>query len=399
MTADVGPQVLDQVYKQMKIDREWSVRANRQFVWWGHRLAQRVWAEPPYQDEEFTLIRMHARTDVVTGFRPTPQRLGSLAALVPRASLSGLVCDPENPGRLQLACSMYVHAETQDWVRPAFALAVAMQAAEAEMLADGLAEALGATVAASSHPASGPRPKPDDMLNILTAVVVPDGAGPSAFPGDHFNLAREMMEQSLFLASGDESGLTVEFPFGGFTSLCRIQTNQPHPWFGAGLLVRLTVPAGGSSEGEPGQMEQALALNGRELDERTRTHFLGSWCPDTHGLTFRTFFPNIWSRFCPGFAPMATLGSRLRAFWAAGVFGVAWDPEATLRRKAELFEDLTDEGLAAFLAAMRGRAGEAYQADPPATPGPSPPPAKGRKAGSEGTRKGKGGKGGRKRSE
>jgi hypothetical protein len=387
MTADVGPQVLDQVYKQMKIDREWSVKANRQFVWWGHRLAQRVWAEPPYQDEEFTIIRMHARTDVVTGFRPTQQRLGSLAALVRRASLSGLVCDPENPGRLQLACSMYVHAETQDWVQPAFALAVAMQAAEAELLADGLAEALGATVAASSHPASGPRPEPDEMLNILTAVVVPDGTGPSAFPGDHFNLARGMMEHSLFLASGDESGLTVEFPFGNFTSLCRIQTDQPHPWFGAGLLVRLTVPAGGSGEGEAGQMEQALALNERELGERTQTHFLGSWCPDTHGLTFVTFYPNTWSRFCPGFAPMATLGSRLRASWAAGVFGVAWDPEATLRRKAELFQDVADADLVAFLAAMRPRAGEASQVDPPVTTEPSPPPAKGRKPAGEGKRR------------
>jgi hypothetical protein len=317
----------------MKIDREWSVNGRRQFAWWGHRLAQRIWADPPFDDEGIVITRLHARTDLINNFRPDPRRLGDLAFLMRRASLSGLVRDTRHPDRLQLACSMYAHAESSEWVQRAFSLAVACQVDEAEGLVDGLAELLGGQVAASCHPQSGPRHVPDDMLGVLTSMVIPEGAGPSAFPGPYFEQAREMMEQNCFLATGDESALTVEFPFGDFTSLCQMQTKEEHPWLGRGLLVRLTLPTGRGDDAE--RAEQALYLNGRELQELTRAHFLGSWCPSSHGLTYVTFFPNYWSRAFPGFVPLAAMGTRNRAHWAAGVFGVSWEPEATLRRKVE----------------------------------------------------------------
>jgi hypothetical protein len=339
-TADIGLRVLDHAYKQMKVDREWSANIERGFVWWGHRLAQWVWAEPCFDDDGIIIARLHARTDVLTGFAPTPEQLRALIPFLRMASLSGLVRDAEDEGRLQLACSMYVHDQTFDWVKRAFSLAVAMQAAEAELLADALAGALGARVAASAHPHSGARPEPDDMLNVLQAVVIPEGAGPSQFPGRHFLTALETMEQGGFLASGEEDALTMEFPFGDRTSLCQLTTKDRHPWLGAGLLRRLSLPLG--PDEEAARVEQALTLNEWELGELTRTHFLGSWCPDTHGLTHVTFFPNSWSGPCPGYAVMAALNSLQRARWAARLFNVAWDPEATLRRKVEQLESLTD---------------------------------------------------------
>jgi hypothetical protein len=343
MTADIGLQVLGHVFEQLKIDREWSERIERGFVWWGHRLAQRVWAEPCVDDDGIIIARLHARTDVFTGFFPTPEQLAKLLPFLQLASLSGLVHDADDAGRFQLACSMYVHDQSCEWVQRAFSLAVAMQAAEAETLADALAGGLGARVAASAHPHSGARTDPDDMLNLLRAVVIPEGAGPSQFPGTHFPTALETMERGGFLATGDESGLTVEFPFGDFTSLCRLTTEDRHPWLGAGLLARLSLPLG--TDDEAVRVEQALTLNGRELADLTRTHFLGSWCPDTHGLTYVTFFPNSWNRACPGYAPLAAISSLIRARWAAGVFEVAWDPEATLRRTVERWKALADHPL------------------------------------------------------
>ena len=106
MTGDAGPQVLKHVHEQMKIDREWSVKGRRQFVWWGHRLAQRVWADPPFEDEGMVITRLHARTDLIDDFRPDPRRLGALAAFMRLASLSGLVRDARHPDRLQLALSL-----------------------------------------------------------------------------------------------------------------------------------------------------------------------------------------------------------------------------------------------------------------------------------------------------
>ena len=43
---DAGLQVVEFVYRTMRIDEEWSIREPRGFTWWGHQLAQRVWAEP-----------------------------------------------------------------------------------------------------------------------------------------------------------------------------------------------------------------------------------------------------------------------------------------------------------------------------------------------------------------
>jgi hypothetical protein len=340
MTADIGLQVLGHVLEKMKIDREWSERIERGFVWWGHRLAQRVWAEPCFDDHGFLVARLHARTDVLTGWSPTPEQLAKLHPFLPLTSLSGLVRDARDEGRLQLACSIYVHDQTRDWAQRAFALAAALQAAEAERLADSLAGGLGARVAVSAHPHRGARPQPGDTLHVLQATAMPQGAGPSQFPGTHFLTALQLMEQGGFLATGDESALTVEFPFGDSTSLCQLTTEDRHPWLGAGLRTRLCLRLAAADEAA--RVEQALTLNGAELRTLTRTPFLGSWCPDTYGLSYVTFFPNCWSGPCPGFAPQAAIGSWQRARWAAGVFDVAWDPEATLRRKAEWWEALAD---------------------------------------------------------
>lgn len=41
-SEDVGRSVIDAVYKLMQIDARWSLRAEREFSWWGHRLKQQL---------------------------------------------------------------------------------------------------------------------------------------------------------------------------------------------------------------------------------------------------------------------------------------------------------------------------------------------------------------------
>ncbi len=115
---------------------EYPVRAR--LVWWGLDLSQRVWAEPCFEDDGFVIAGVHARTDLVSGL--TDDRLGRLASFLWRAPLNGLVRDKVEPTRLQLACSVYVHAETRDWLQQVFGLAAAVQAALANELAGPLAE-------------------------------------------------------------------------------------------------------------------------------------------------------------------------------------------------------------------------------------------------------------------
>lgn len=42
--------------------------------------------------------------------------------------------------------------------------------------------------------------------------------------------------------TADETGLTIETPFGDNSALLTLKTNQPHPHLGNGLLVVLKIP-------------------------------------------------------------------------------------------------------------------------------------------------------------
>ena len=44
-TADIGPQVLNDVRRQLQVDDQWVVTEPQSFTWWGHRLRQKVAAE------------------------------------------------------------------------------------------------------------------------------------------------------------------------------------------------------------------------------------------------------------------------------------------------------------------------------------------------------------------
>ncbi len=78
---DVGPQVLDYLFTNLRIDPEWCVRESRKLTWWGHRLAQKVWAEPVRMDEGYAVVRVHAEIDEsVPGIVGGERRFGSFYA-------------------------------------------------------------------------------------------------------------------------------------------------------------------------------------------------------------------------------------------------------------------------------------------------------------------------------
>lgn len=182
-TGDLGVEIVDTIGHCLTLDEEWCVRDERGFTWWGHQLAQRVWSDPGFDDDGFEIFRLHAQTDLLRGFDTTAESLAKLNVLAGFATTSGYLVD-EDAGTVRLAASMYAHAETEDWVRRTFQFVVAMQAAEAQITAGVLADVVGATVAATSHPASGPRPEPDDMLDVLRDIVAPRGELPSAWEGE-----------------------------------------------------------------------------------------------------------------------------------------------------------------------------------------------------------------------
>lgn len=63
-TFDLGQQTLKMYRGLMSIDDAWLEPQERGFSWWSGPLAQRVWASPPWQDQEGDLFQLVAETDI-----------------------------------------------------------------------------------------------------------------------------------------------------------------------------------------------------------------------------------------------------------------------------------------------------------------------------------------------
>lgn len=288
--VDIGLAVVNAIAQMMSIDTEWSTREERGFIWWGKDHAQRVWSEPGYDDDGIEIFRLHARTPIVRDFEPSPANLEKLNALSLLVTTSGFVINADE-GTVELAASMYMHAETADWVERWFAQVVAMQAADAQLKASLLAQVTGSSPATSAHPISGQRTDFDDMLNVLEQVVVPRGEDPCPWEGDDMRTVVDIIRggQQTVMANGDGDGLTAEFPFQSRTSLLTLTTEARSPQLGNGVLSLLRLPVSFSEEDG---IRFAHELNRRELSSLTRSHFLGSWCWKDDTLHFVTFLPN-----------------------------------------------------------------------------------------------------------
>jgi hypothetical protein len=325
-SGDPGLEVLQFVYTSMQIDEAWSVREPRRFTWWGHRLAQRVWAEPPRASEGFEVSRVHAETDLLQRVSAQPDLLDRLAVLNRFASLSALVWDPQR-WRLTLRCSVYVHRQSLPWVRQLFAAAVAIQAADAHIKVAELPRFLGGEPDVSAHPASGWRHQPDDMLEVIARVFAPQGRGPSPFTEADFKTALRMQPRPWVLATGNGAGMAAEFPFrgdvpavagGSGTALFTASARERHPQLGSGALLLLSLPSppdpGPAKSGESARL--ANELNLAEPESWTGAHFLGAWATDPgRGLTFTTFLPAAVYR--RGLLDAMILSSAMRARWAS----------------------------------------------------------------------------------
>jgi hypothetical protein len=278
--GDVGPQLLAFIYEQMKIDPEWSVREGRSLTWWGHRLAQRIWADTVLVENGDEIVRVHAETDVLRNVNTEARATQSLSILNRNASLSAYVWNPETK-KISLRSSAYFHSQNFPWLRVFFLSVVSLQAAEAHLQPDALAKFIGGEVDESAHPTNGNREQKDEMLDVIPVLYAPWGKNPSRFTTEDFHAALKLNPEPWLMANEGEKGLTAEFPFPGCmppTALLTVDNEIRHPLLGSGLLILLRLPLT-----LRGAKVDSLAsqLNLAELRNPTRTHFMGSWCVDS----------------------------------------------------------------------------------------------------------------------
>jgi hypothetical protein len=302
------------VYDAVRIDPEWSMWQDRSFTWWGYRQAQRVSSDAGLDDDGFVIYRLHAQADVLRELDVTEEVLGKVSALNRMCATSVLIADPDL-GSLRYMASMWVHEDTLEWVSKVFQLVVAIQAAHATSQSELLADVIGGEPAFTAHPQSGQREKPDDILGLMEQYVVPIGQEPSRWSGPEMSGVAELIRRGPYvvLASGDEDGLTSEFPLLDGTSLLQVATDQPHPSLGNGMLVRLSLPEH-VTDADGGAW--ANEMNRREIVSLTRAHFLGGWVVAEGTPTFVTFYPNAF-KLGPGDIQNLVVSASLRAKWVA----------------------------------------------------------------------------------
>ncbi|MCP9485032.1 MAG: hypothetical protein MSC30_04180 [Gaiellaceae bacterium MAG52_C11] len=307
---DLGLRTVEAVYAQLHVDDEWCVDHERGFTWWGHDLAQSIWAETAFDDDGITVWRVHARTDLVTGLVDERGSLEVLSHLNALGGLSAIGRDPADPTRLQLATSLYVNEDNGEWVAPLFSLSAALQAADAHALATELADLVRGERASSMHPTSGGRAEPDDMLAVVDDL--PLRAGGSRFRGDEMQQAADfLLGTAASRATSDLGRLVAELPFGDGVCTLEAETDEGHPRYGAGLRLTLKLPGGLP---RVGAAQRVFQLNTLELTSFTRAHFVGSWClspDDPPHVTFHAYLPNLIYR--PGILSNLLLSMALRA--------------------------------------------------------------------------------------
>ena len=310
--------VVQNYFDALEIDEKSCLREERGFTWWGEDLAQRIWSDPPVLRDGTAVWKVHARTDFLTDFVDTDSSLGYLTQLASFASLGGgLIRDPAQRNRIQLASCLYATEATLEWARLFFPSTAATQTAEAHLMAKMFPALAGCSPAHSAHPVAGPA-KHHRALDLLGAFVR-EGKRPPVWTPEEFAETAAELAVETYSVSPSESGLTAKFPFRHSTALGEMTTSAQHPSYGQGLLVRLVLPITLSDSEDP---QIVLRRNSFEINSLTPvSHFTGSYYVADEGFCYSNFIPNLESyRGVPFLASLIRFMG-LRAGWFAEAAG------------------------------------------------------------------------------
>lgn len=337
---DLGPDILRFVYESMMVDEEWSVREPRGFTWWGHRLRQRVWADPPEESRGFIVVRLHAETDLLRDVRDAGNLYPFLSSMNSKAEAgTSAFVFHEEEDEIRLHSTACVHVQNRIWLEKIFLLTTGIQVSFAETMADAMAKSLkGSEVNRSRHPESGIRTEPDNMLEALRGIVIPQSRSASMRSADDFRYAAKQLSR-LFPATAGNGVFTAELPLGNprhgnpntgvghdlkssreiksssvsksarFTASIR----KRHQMFVRGLSMSLEIPVSLTpSEG----YIAASRLNAAETEETPACHLVGGWFydPGVRKMTFSACIPAMMYK--PGMLVNFVMSSAARSAWA-----------------------------------------------------------------------------------
>lgn len=312
--TDPGLELLAHLYEILHPGSEWCVTQPRGFTWWGHRLAQRVWAEPPRRDGG-PRCHVHIVCDLLRDVPDDPAALEALNTANRFASLSSVVWDRDQ-GRVSLRCSVEATAAALPWLKPLVGWAATLQVSAAHVRAHDLAEIFEAVIDASEHPSSGAREREADALSTVWRLGL-GSAGPTPYGRAEFAQAARALPRAATTETPAELEVQATLSFASppagsaGSATVVIAGDAEHLALGKGALIRLKLPAGA---GGASLMAKANRLNLIEEGEWTGFHHLGAWRRDpSRCLTFSTFLPRMV--FQPGLLAEFAAASAARLAW------------------------------------------------------------------------------------
>lgn len=292
---NAGEKTIDWLYReQLKVDDDWSVKREQGFTWWADKNAQTIEVIGSEQNEAGdSAYLISVRTDFLRNVELTPKNLqGMNALLMSFASMAGPVYD-SNTRSLSLCSLVRVHEGIRPWISLLISMASVLQVGEARIMGPQAAELFGAEPAETEHPENGWRSEPDEMANIIETLIAPVGRERCKWTASEFQqtVNQYMQRPPSLCATAGGAGLTVEFPYGNFSSLCQFQADQAHPRYGNGLLLVQSFPVGEMPEAAGANL--ALDLNAVELTKNPAGYGFGSFCYRDKTIHFTGFLPNV----------------------------------------------------------------------------------------------------------
>jgi len=273
-----GNAMIDQLFTELSVEEEWSIKRDNGFCWWPFDHAQTIEvigeANGPDGDKGY-LISVHTELMKVPKLDETIMNLINIT-LMPFASMAGPVFD-SNRGILELCSHVLVHEGISKWMGTLICVAAQLQIYETQNIENAL-EIFDMAQAISGHPQKGVRKDTHKASALVPSIITQVGKEPSKWIGHEFQEVVEEMENwpLSLLATADEDALTAEFPYGDFSSLCRIFANQPHPFYGNGLLVTHFFPVSRKND-EKMWKRKALSLNEPILSNKATEYGFGSY--------------------------------------------------------------------------------------------------------------------------
>lgn len=168
---DVGPEVVAFIRSAMMVDEQWSVNSPRGFTWWGHRHAQRVWADECRRSEGVDVTVVHVETDFLINVGDSRENREALNSLNAGAGQWAFIYYPENR-QIKLHTAFYTHHQVEDWTKRLLMGAAGLQASFAHKKARACRRLFkGADPDFSPHPESGYRKEKDEIVLILDSFL------------------------------------------------------------------------------------------------------------------------------------------------------------------------------------------------------------------------------------